>query len=97
MTDSEQANGSGYRLHQATARARIIIVILRIVLPQGVNTKGGSSNKTRQQAKGARGTDRIDEFAHGSLYLRTTVTKNCAMCRDFLMFLGHSDAPGFKR
>ena len=56
---------SGDRLHQATAGSGIVVVVFGVALPDGINTKGGSTNKAAEEPEGPGRRDRIDELAQG--------------------------------
>ena len=72
---------SGNRLHQATAWARIVVVIVFLVAGhQAVEAKGHQADQAGQQAEAATGAPLLNQLTHGAAVTKDLliVTKNCA-------------------
>ena len=77
---------SGNRLHQTATRSGIVIVIFGVALNQSKHAEGGSADQASVQAERSR-ADRINEFAQDvNSRIPASVTKNCAVCRNVLIF-----------
>jgi hypothetical protein len=72
---------SGHRLHQATAGARIVVVIVFLVAGhQAVEAEGYQADQAGQQAEATTGAPLLDQLTHGAAVTKDIdiVTKNCA-------------------
>ena len=79
-------SSSGDRLHQSATGRGIVNIIFRIALNQSKHAEGVSTDQASVQAE-RRGADRINELAQDMTpCIEVSVTKNCAVCRNVLMF-----------
>lgn len=55
---------SGNRLHQAATGIGIVVVVLGVVLPKGIDAESSSANEASEEAHGSCIADWIDELTH---------------------------------